>query len=138
MQEKIRRLNEQWTDIYFYLHVTHHEKITHQMVRMLQLIDKKEDIKVQDVASFLTVSPNTASEHVKRAMEKGYLTKRKNLADERKTILEITDIGKQVLSDNTKLDELKLKRVLDRLGTEDKELVERAFTLLSKEAKRCL
>lgn len=70
MNKSVEVINQYWTDIYFHLHYQHEEKISHQAVRILQLVDKQENIGVNEIASHIKVSHNTASEHVKRMIEK--------------------------------------------------------------------
>ncbi|KIL43181.1 MarR family winged helix-turn-helix transcriptional regulator [Jeotgalibacillus campisalis] len=131
------QLNQYWTDIYFHLHYPHKEKISHQVVRILQLVDKIDGVGVNDIASHIQVSQNTASEHVKRIIEKKLLTKERDSLDERKVVLRLTDLGRDVLHRNTSLDEEKLQHVIDGLEDSEKELVEKAFQLLSERAKSC-
>lgn len=132
------KLNQYWTDIYFHLHYPHGEKITHQVVRILQLIEKKDRVVVNDVATHLKISPNTASEHVKRMIHKNYIEKKRDQNDERKVILQLTDFGKNVLHENTSLDVEKLKHVFSKMDEVEQELILKAFKLLSERAKSCM
>lgn len=134
----VKQLNEYWTDIYFHLHYPHKEKISHQVVRILQLVDKREEIGVSEIASYIQVSHNTASEHVKRMAEKDFLTKEKDRLDERRVLLHLTNVGKDVLHRNTSLDEVKLEQVMNQLEDKEKEIVDQAFKILSERAKTCL
>lgn len=138
MTSKVKKLNEYWTDIYFHLHYPHTEKISHHVIRILQLVEKKEEIGVNEVATYLQISHNTASEHVKRMVEKNLLFKERGLLDERRVLLHLTQQGKEVLHRNASLDEEKLEQVMNRLGNKEKEIIEQAFKLLSEQAKTCL
>ncbi|MEK5067630.1 MarR family winged helix-turn-helix transcriptional regulator [Sporosarcina sp. FSL K6-1508] len=138
MNSKITLLNQYWTDIYYHLHYPHKEKISHQVVRILQLVDKQEEIGINEIASYIQVSHNTASEHVKRMIEKSYVTKGRDPSDERKVILYLTDLGEEVLHRNTRLDEDKLEEVLNKLDDVEKDLVEQALKTLSEQAKQCM
>jgi MarR family transcriptional regulator, organic hydroperoxide resistance regulator len=138
MSNNISLLNQYWTDIYFYLHYPHKEKISHQVVRILQLIDKRKEIGVSEVASHLNVSHNTASEHVKRMIAKKYLKKERATKDGRKVILSLTNLGEEVLYRNTSLDEKKLEHVLNQLNENEKSLIENALKTLSERAKQCM
>ncbi|MET3728363.1 DNA-binding MarR family transcriptional regulator [Fictibacillus halophilus] len=132
------KLNQYWTDIYFHLHYPHGEKITHQVVRILQLIEKKDRVVVNDVANYLDISHNTASEHVKRMIHKNYIEKKRDQEDERRVILRLTDIGKKVLHENTSLDEEKLNHIFSQMDEVEIELITKAFKLLSERAKSCM
>lgn len=138
MNSNVKELNEYWTDIYFHLHYPHTEKISHQVVRILQLVEKKEEIGVNEVATNLQISHNTASEHVKRMVEKNFLIKERDKLDERRVLLHLTKSGKDVLHRNTSLDEEKLEQVMSQLADEEREIIEYAFKLLSERAKICL
>ncbi|MGM9985645.1 MAG: MarR family winged helix-turn-helix transcriptional regulator [Bacillaceae bacterium] len=138
MDNKIALLNQYWTDIYFHLHYPHKEKISHQAIRILQLIEKQTNIGIAQVASHLHISHNTASEHIKRLIEKKYILKKRNDIDERKVILCLTPLGKEVLHQHTRLDEEKLNHLFSQLSEDEKQLIEQAFKLLSEGAKRCI
>lgn len=138
MASNISKLNECWTDIYFHLHYPHTDKISHQAIRILQLVEKKEEVGVNEVATYLQISHNTASEHVKRMVEKNLLIKGRDPVDERRVLLHLTKMGKEVVHRHTSLDEEKLNQVMNQLGDKEKEIIEQAFNLLSKQAKTCL
>jgi len=138
MNSKVNLLNEYWTDIYFHMHYQHKEQISHQVVRILQLVEKQDGIGVKEIASFLDISQNTASEHVKRMCEKNYLIKLRDSQDERKVILCLTDFGKEVLHRNTSLDQEKLVKVLNQMDDSEKKLVEHALKILSERARQCM
>lgn len=131
-------LNQYWTDIYYRLHYPHKEKVTHQVIRILQLVKKEESVGINEIAAYIKVSHNTASEHVKRIIEKKYLIKKRDALDERKVVLCLTDWGKEVLHENTSLDEHKLNHILNELSHDEKELIEHAFRILSERAKQCI
>lgn len=137
MTSNVKELNECWTDIYFHLHYPHTEKISHQAVRILQLVEKKEAVGVNEVAAYLQISHNTASEHVKRMVEKNLLFKEKDPLDERRVLIGLTKTGKAVVHRNTSLDEEKLEQVMNQLGDKEKETIEQAFKILSEQAKIC-
>lgn len=127
-------LNKYWTDIYFLLHSPHNDRITSQGIRILQLVEKREKVGISEISSFLAVSPNTASENVKRLIEKNYLIKTRDPSDERKVILKITDFGKEVLQSNTSLDKEKLVEIFNDLSPDEQALLESAFKLLKNRA----
>ncbi|MEK3808140.1 MarR family transcriptional regulator [Bacillus sp. FSL H8-0547] len=135
MEFKVRELNDCWTDIYFALHYSHKEKITHQVIRILQLIEKKQNVGINDISSYLNVSHNTASENVKRIIEKNYLIKERDPSDERRVILKLTNLGREVLQRNTSLDENKLNAIWNSLSLNEKSAVESAFILLRERAQ---
>jgi len=138
VKDKASLLNQYWTDIYFYLHYPHKDKISHQVIRILQIVEKKENVGVIDIASNLQINHNTASEHVKRMIDKDFLIKKRNIIDERKVILCLTDRGKEVLYRNTSLDEEKLNQIIHEMTENERQVVEQAFQILSERAQQCI
>jgi MarR family transcriptional regulator, organic hydroperoxide resistance regulator len=132
---KVEELNSYWTSIYYHLHYTHQEKITHQTIRLLQHIDKSSSVGIKEIADYLHVSHNTASEHVKRNIDKGYVYKNRDIHDERKVILHLTEAGKDLLKRNSSLDEEKVSAILREMTVSEKQLIQQAFQLLSERAK---
>jgi DNA-binding MarR family transcriptional regulator len=132
---KVEELNSYWTSIYYHLHYTHQEKITHQTIRLLQHIDKSSSVGIKEIADYLHVSHNTASEHVKRNIDKGYVYKNRDIHDERKVILHLTEAGKDLLKRNSSLNEEKVSAILREMTASEKQLIQQAFQLLSERAK---
>ena len=131
----IHELNKYFTDIYFNLHPTQEEVISHQSVRILQLVQKKQYIMIRDIAEKLSISHNTASEHVKKLVRNGWLYKERSDEDQRKVYLYLTDLGSVILRKNTELDENKLQVALSKLSTNERKKIVEAFRLLSEVSK---
>jgi DNA-binding MarR family transcriptional regulator len=131
----IQDINKYFTDIYFNLHPAQEEAISHQSVRILQMVQKKRYIMIRDIAEQLSISHNTASEHVKKLVSNGWLYKERSEEDQRKVYLHLTDIGSAILKKNTELDEEKLQAALSRLTASEREQVVEAFRLLSEVSK---
>ncbi|WP_409271897.1 MarR family winged helix-turn-helix transcriptional regulator [Neobacillus sp. SCS-31] len=130
---EIKKINELWTDIYYLLRYNHQEKLTHQNIRILQVIQKENDVGIKEIATAIQVSHNTASEHIKRLIEKKYVYKTRSTDDERKVILRLTDLGMAVLHRHSSLDEEKLKHILfENMSREERQLILEAFSLLKE------
>ena len=128
-------LNTYFTDIYYYLHPRQEETISHQSVRILQMIQKEEAVTVSFVSEALKISHNTASEHIKKLVNNGWIIKSRSHADQRKVFLELTNKGIQIVKQHTELDEKKLQVALNKLSESEKLQVIQAFQLLSEAAK---
>lgn len=131
----IQNINKYFSDIYFNLHPTQEEVISHQSVRILQTVQKKQYVVIRDIAELLSISHNTASEHVKKLVGNGWLYKERSEEDQRKVYLHLTDIGSEILKKNTELDENKLQAALSRLSANEREKIVEAFLLLSEVSK---
>ncbi|BDG78612.1 MarR family transcriptional regulator [Bacillus subtilis] len=132
----INKLNQQWTDIYYSLHYKQKDNISHQAIRLMQHIEKQGEATIGALAEYLSVSHNTASEHTKRLIQKGLAAKRRSQQDERKVLVVLTKEGRSVLEQHTQLDKEKLKEIIERISSSEKELIQQAFKILSKEAKQ--
>ncbi|MEI3605548.1 MarR family transcriptional regulator [Pseudogracilibacillus sp. SE30717A] len=128
-------INRYFSDIYFELHPIHQEVISHQSVRILQMVHKKQFVMIRDIAEHLSISHNTASEHAKKLVSNGWLYKERDDKDQRKVYLHLTELGVKILKKNTELDKEKLQAALDKLS--DKEIIQvvKAFQLLSEVSK---
>lgn len=131
----IEHINRYFSDIYFNLHPTQEEVISHQSVRILQMVQKKKFVVIRDIAEHLSISHNTASEHVKKLVGNGWLYKERSDEDQRKVYLHLTEEGSAILKKNTELDESKLDVALSKLSTSEREMVVEAFRLLSEVSK---
>lgn len=131
----LEELNRYFTDIYFHLHAAHEEMISHQSIRILQLVQKKQSVMIRDIAEYLSISHNTASEHVKKLVSNGWLYKERAEQDQRKVYIHLTDRGSSILKKHTELDEVKLQAALSRLSVSERKKVVEAFRLLSEVSK---
>lgn len=131
-----REVNDHLTKIYFYLHYENQAKISHKSIRLLQLLEKREEVTVGDVAEFLKISPNTASENVKRLVKERYVKKEYSADDERKVYLHLTPQGKEIVRLNTNYDEDKLAIIFDNLDVGDRQRILDGFTLLSRSCEQ--
>lgn len=128
-------LNTYFTDIYYHLHRKHEQTISHQSVRILQIVQKEHSVTVRFLSEVLGISHNTASEHIKKLVNNGWVIKQRSEEDQRKVYLQLTEEGLKVVKQNTELDEQKLQAILNKLSEEDQHLILQAFRLLSEAAK---
>ncbi|GLI10530.1 MarR family transcriptional regulator [Paenibacillus tyrfis] len=135
MINEIAQLNQLWTDIYYHLRYNHKEKITHQSIRIMQVIQKEIEAGIKDIAEAMELSHNTASEHIKRLLEKQYVCKARSKADERKVVLKLTETGNEVLHRHSSLDEEKLELLFAEMTEAERQSVIDAFTLLKEKAE---
>jgi DNA-binding MarR family transcriptional regulator len=131
----IKEINDYFTTIFYHLHTTHEDVISHQSVRILQMIQKEAEVTVRDIAGLLNISPNTASEHVKKLERHGWVMKERASDDQRKVMLHLTAEGLQVLKKNSELDDDKLQQALNQLTEQEQQAILQAFRRLSEVAK---
>lgn len=131
----IKDINNYFTSIYYHLHTTHEESISHQSVRILQMIQKEDEVTVRNIAELLHISQNTASEHIKKLERNGWVKKERATDDQRKVYLHLTAEGLHILKKNTELDDEKLQHALNHLSNEEQQTILQAFRLLSEVSK---
>ncbi|PEM04435.1 MarR family transcriptional regulator [Bacillus cereus] len=131
----MNNINQHWESIYYHLRYEYEDNLSHQAIRILQIVSREKDITIGKVATELSLSHNTASEHIKRLIQKGFIIKERNKKDERVVNLTLTIEGIKVLEKHTLLDKEKIKILELQLSKEEQQLIEKAFSLLAKEAK---
>ncbi|MBW3493374.1 MarR family winged helix-turn-helix transcriptional regulator [Bacillus sp. FDAARGOS_1420] len=131
----MKNINQHWESIYYHLRYEYEDNLSHQAIRILQIVSREKDITIGKVATELSLSHNTSSEHVKRLIQKGFIIKERNKHDERVVNLTLTKEGIEVLEKHTLLDKEKIKILESQLSKEEQQLIEKAFSLLAKEAK---
>ena len=131
----MKDINQHWENIYYHLRYEYEDNLSHQAIRILQIVSREKEITIGKVATELTLSHNTASEHVKRLIQKGFIMKERNKQDERVVNLTLTIEGIEGLEKHTLLDKEKIKILELQLSKEEQQLIEKAFSLLAKEAK---
>ncbi|MET4563046.1 MarR family winged helix-turn-helix transcriptional regulator [Lysinibacillus parviboronicapiens] len=131
----IQDINNYFTTIFYHLHTTHEDVISHQSVRILQMIQKEEEVTVRQIAELLNISQNTASEHIKKLERNGWVQKERAVDDQRKVNLHLTADGLNVVKKNTELDDKKLQHALNHLSASEQQTILQAFRLLSEVSK---
>ena len=131
----MKDINQHWESIYYHLRYEYEDNLSHQAIRILQIVSREKEITIGKVATELTLSHNTSSEHVKRLIQKGFIMKERNKQDERVVNLTLTKEGIEVLEKHTLLDKEKIKILESQLSKEEQQFIEKAFSLLAKEAK---
>ncbi|MGE6756564.1 MarR family winged helix-turn-helix transcriptional regulator [Corallococcus interemptor] len=122
-------LSATYAAIYRHCHPVHTVALGHQSVRALQLAGEG-GVTVQAIANHLGCAPNTASEVVRRLVEKGLVSKVRRPEDERVVEVRLTAGGSRVLEEQTGLDAGKLERRLARLPAARREAIREGLNLL--------
>ncbi|MFS1516551.1 MarR family transcriptional regulator [Bacillus sp. SM2101] len=135
--DEVKRVNDAWTDIYYYMHMTHKESISHQAIRILQHLEKKGNLTIGDISKYMEISHNTASEHVKRLIHKGYVNKKRDNNDERRVYVFLSKLGLDIIHKHSRLDEEKLTAIFSSISPEQLQVIDQAFTILREEAAKC-
>ena len=123
----MKDINQHWENIYYHLRYEYEDNLSHQAIRILQIVSREKEITIGKVATELSLSHNTTSEHVKRLIQKGFIMKERNKQDERVVNLTLTKEGIEVLEKHTLLDKEKIKILESQLSKEEQQLIEKLF-----------
>ena len=74
----MKDINQYWESIYYHLRYEYEDN--HQAIRILQIVSREKDITIGKSLLSL-VSHNTASEHVKRLIQKVYHERKKKMKE---------------------------------------------------------
>jgi MarR family transcriptional regulator, organic hydroperoxide resistance regulator len=138
-QEKMSALASEistlYSSIYYHCHPKFTVNLSHQSIRALQFIHFEGTSNVNNVAVHLQCAPNTASEIVRRLVDKGFLQRQRRKEDERVVELQLTDDGTRILLEQTGLDLDTLPDLLKDLTSEEVESVRRGFQILDQSVR---
>jgi MarR family transcriptional regulator, organic hydroperoxide resistance regulator len=115
---------------YYHCHPRYTESLSHQAVRALHFVAMEEPATVGSVAKHLGVAPNTASEVVRRLLDKGLLRRQRHEDDERAVALSLTDAGTLTLREHVGLNVAKLERCLAALPERERLQIAEGVLLL--------
>lgn len=116
--------------------------LTEQKWRILRTLDEMGEIEQSTIAEAACLLLSSLTRTLRSMEEDGYVTRRGDAADRRKTLVQITDKGRSVLTDNMSTSVALYARVEEQLG-QDKlnhllDLLEdvQALDLRKKPARR--
>ncbi len=108
--------------------------VTMSQAKVLYLADASHGVRMSELAARLGVSISTTSGLVDRLVDHGLLTRHDDPADRRQVVVTITPTGLADLERFRELNAAQLRRLLERLGDPDLDVVERATFLLAAAA----
>lgn len=117
---------------YYHCHPRYTDSLSHQAVRALHFVAMEECATVGGVAKHLGSAPNTASEVLRRLLEKGLIRRQRQEGDERTVALSLTDAGRRALHEHVGLDVAKLERCLASLPERERRQIAAGVGLLRR------
>ncbi|WP_239456884.1 MULTISPECIES: MarR family winged helix-turn-helix transcriptional regulator [unclassified Exiguobacterium] len=130
-------IHEDFARLYYHLHPQWKENLSHQSVRILQMIQMTAPITVKQVAEKFALSPNTASEHIKKLEQLGYIEKNRASDDQRVVHVSLTNEGLRAVRSHTELDVDRVAHVLRQLSADEQQSIQQAFRLFRETADDC-
>ena len=123
-------ISRNFAAIYHRCHPRYTFALSHQSVRVLQLLNEEPAVAVQRVADFLGCAANTASELISRMVSKGLIAKQRSETDERVVHLCLTDAGRAAFDEHVGLDVHRLAQALSQVDDNTSKEILSAFERL--------
>ncbi len=73
--------------------------VTGPQLSTLNALHRKDELTVTEIANILFLSPSTIVGVLDRLEEKGYITRRRDTADRRRVLVQMTDDGKKLVKE---------------------------------------
>jgi DNA-binding MarR family transcriptional regulator len=108
--------------------------VTMSQAKVLYLVAASQGLRMSELAVRLGVSISTTSGVVDRLVDHGYLARHDDPADRRQVVVTITPTGSAHLERFRELNAAQMRRLLERLGDSELDVVERATALLAAAA----
>lgn len=102
--------------------------------RIMHILSSREMISQMELQEILEIKPGSMSEILSKMEEKGLIERRKDEEDKRKTIVELTEAGKQHVIEYHELHKKKDK--FQALSDEQKEQLKELLSILLKSWKK--
>ncbi len=110
LQELIGETPADWSD-----------DLTKLQLRVLSLIARRQPIGVSDIGSAFSISPASASAVIERMARLALVTRREDLADRRRRLVELNGRGRAVLDQHEARGRRRLRELIERMSPAGRE-----------------
>jgi MarR family transcriptional regulator, organic hydroperoxide resistance regulator len=136
--DAVKQVMELYPRIYFACHTRHvrdpktRKLLSAHQASILDHLDEQEPLTLLDLARHLGVTPSTMSLHVERLVRRGYVSRLRASEDGRRLRLLLTPAGIRVREAKSVLDPERVRALLSRLTSEDRQAGIRGLTILAR------
>jgi DNA-binding MarR family transcriptional regulator len=129
---------ELYPRIYFACHTRHvrdpktQRVLSAHQASILDHLDEREPLTLLDLAHHLGVTPSTMSLQIERLVRRGYVSRVRATEDARRLRLLLTAAGIRVREAKSVLDPVRVRALLARLTTEERQAGIRGLALLAR------
>jgi DNA-binding MarR family transcriptional regulator len=140
MRADAAELMELYPRIYFACHTRHVRDpktggvLSAHQASILDHLDDREPLSLQNLAQHMGVTPSTMSLHVERLVRRGYVRRERDAGDGRRLNLRISSAGARVREAKSVLDAARVRAMLMRLSSHERAEGIRGLALLARAA----
>jgi MarR family transcriptional regulator, organic hydroperoxide resistance regulator len=139
-KDRALQMMEFYPRIYFACHTRHvrdpktRRLLSAHQASILDHLDEREPLALQDLAKHMGVTSSTMSLHVERLVRRGYVRRERSTGDGRRLNLRISRAGVRVREAKSVLDPARVRSVLARLTSEEQTAGVLGLALLARAA----
>lgn len=140
MRADVAALMELYPRIYFACHTRHvrdphtRQVLSAHQASILDHLDEREPLSLQNLAQHMGVTPSTMSLHVERLVRLGYVRRERNAGDGRRLNLRISSAGLRIREAKSVLDAARVRAMLMRLTSQERAEGIQGLALLARAA----
>jgi DNA-binding MarR family transcriptional regulator len=97
------------------------DDLTMLQLRVLTLIARRQPIGVSDIGSAFRISPASASAVIDRLARLGLVTRREDVADRRRKLVELNRRGRAVLDEHEARGRRRMRELIERMSPTGRE-----------------
>lgn len=139
---EIQRVLDAYPKIFFACHTRHVQDpktrrvLSAHQASILDHLDSVEPTSLMDLARHMGVTPSTMSLTLDRLARHGYVERRRDPKDKRRSALRLTEAGERIRRAQSVLEPARVAGMLDALSDEERALALRGLALLANAAQR--
>ncbi|HET9402705.1 MAG TPA: MarR family winged helix-turn-helix transcriptional regulator [Candidatus Acidoferrales bacterium] len=142
LQREIEKVLDAYPKIYFACHTRHvqdprtRRSVSAHQASILDHLDSVEPTSLMDLAKHMGVTPSTMSITLDRLARHGYVERRRDPNDRRRSALRLTEAGERIRRAQSVLEPTRVEGMLDTLSVEERTRALHGLSLLASAAER--
>lgn len=138
----MQKVLDAYPKIFFACHTRHvrdpktRRSISAHQASILDHLDSVEPTSLMDLARHMGVTPSTMSLTLDRLAQRGYVERRRDPKDKRRSALRLTEAGERIRRAQSVLEPARILGMLDTLGAEERTQALHGLSLLASAAER--
>jgi DNA-binding MarR family transcriptional regulator len=137
---EVQQVLDAYPKIFFACHTRHVQDpktrrvLSAHQASILDHLDSVEPTSLMDLAKHMGVTPSTMSLTLDRLARHGYIARRRDPKDKRRSALRLTEAGERIRRAQSVLEPARVAGMLEALSAEDRAQALRGLALLAKAA----